>query len=64
MVWPSRWPSGRDLFNIGAEGQIILGSIFAAYIGFAFDLPWFIHLPFAVLGALSEGPSGAASPVS
>lgn len=43
------------LFNIGAEGQIILGSIFAAYIGFAFDLPWFIHLPFAVLGAFVGG---------
>ena len=37
------------------RGQIILGSIFAAYIGFAFDLPWFIHLPFAVLGAFVGG---------
>ncbi|MCU0298319.1 MAG: ABC transporter permease [Candidatus Nanopelagicales bacterium] len=43
------------LFNIGAEGQIILGAIFASYIGFAFDLPWIIHLPFAVLGAIVGG---------
>jgi simple sugar transport system permease protein len=43
------------LFNIGAEGQIILGAIFAAYLGFAFDLPWFIHLPLAVLGGFVGG---------
>ena len=27
------------MFNIGAQGQIILGAIFAGYIGFAFQLP-------------------------
>ena len=27
------------LFNIGAQGQIILGGIFAGFIGFTFDLP-------------------------
>ena len=43
------------LFNIGAEGQIILGSIFAAYIGFQFNLPWFIHLLLAVVGAFIGG---------
>ena len=43
------------LFNIGAEGQIILGSIFAAYIGFGFDLPVFLHLLLAVVGAFVGG---------
>jgi len=43
------------LFNIGAEGQIILGAIFASYIGFTFSLPWFIHLPLAVIGAFIGG---------
>jgi len=43
------------LFNIGAEGQIIMGAIFASYLGFSFSLPWFVHLPLAVLGAFIGG---------
>jgi simple sugar transport system permease protein len=42
------------LFNLGAEGQLIIGGFFAAAVGISFaGLPIFIHLPFAVLaGAL------------
>ncbi|MCU0489287.1 MAG: ABC transporter permease [Anaerolineales bacterium] len=42
------------LFNIGAEGQIFLGAIFAAYIGYAVTgVPAILHLPLALLaGAL------------
>jgi simple sugar transport system permease protein len=40
------------LFNIGAQGQAILGAIVAAYIGFAWHLPPGIHLLLAVLGGL------------
>jgi ABC-type uncharacterized transport system permease subunit len=42
------------LFNIGAEGQLFMGAIFAVWVGYTFTgLPWFIHVPFAVLaGAL------------
>ncbi len=37
------------LFNIGAEGQLHLGALFAVIAGFSFTgLPWFIHLPLAV----------------
>ncbi|MBD8078095.1 ABC transporter permease [Cellulosimicrobium arenosum] len=43
------------LFNIGAQGQIILGGVFAAYIGFTFDLPPGLHLFLAVLGAALGG---------
>jgi general nucleoside transport system permease protein len=43
------------LFNIGAQGQIILGALFAGYIGFAFQLPPGIHLLLAVLGAMLGG---------
>lgn len=43
------------LFNIGAEGQIILGAIFASFIGFKFDLPFGIHLLLAVIGAFVGG---------
>ncbi|MFP5334782.1 MAG: ABC transporter permease [Actinomycetes bacterium] len=43
------------LFNIGAEGQIVLGAIGAAYVGFAWDLPWGVHLLLAVSAALALG---------
>lgn len=48
-------PFKAGLFNIGAEGQIILGAIGAAYIGFTFSLPWGVHLLVAVVGALVMG---------
>jgi ABC-type uncharacterized transport system permease subunit len=43
------------LFNIGAQGQIILGGIFAGFIGFTFDLPFPLHLLLCVLGAALGG---------
>ncbi|MBO3086421.1 ABC transporter permease [Cellulomonas sp. zg-ZUI188] len=43
------------LFNIGAQGQIILGGIFAGFIGFTFDLPMGLHLVLCVLGAALGG---------
>jgi len=43
------------LFNIGAQGQIILGGVFAAFIGFTFSLPPGLHLLLAVLGAALGG---------
>lgn len=43
------------LFNIGAQGQIILGGIFAGFIGFTFDLPPGLHLVLAVFGAALGG---------
>jgi len=43
------------LFNIGAEGQVIVGGMAAVIFGFSFaGLPIFIHLPLALLaGALA-----------
>jgi ABC-type uncharacterized transport system permease subunit len=45
------------LFNIGAEGQIFLGAIFAAFVGYSLKgLPMIIHLPLAFLaGAVGGG---------
>ncbi len=43
------------LFNIGAQGQIILGAIFAGYVGFAWDLPIGLHLLVAVVGGILGG---------
>lgn len=43
------------LFNIGAQGQAILGAIVAAYIGFSWHLPPGIHLIVALLGGMVGG---------
>ncbi|MFF5993379.1 ABC transporter permease [Lysinibacillus sp. KU-BSD001] len=44
------------LFNIGVEGQLIMGWVAAAYVGYAFEgLPKFIHLPLALLAAAAAG---------
>jgi simple sugar transport system permease protein len=51
------------LFNIGGQGQIILGAIFAGFVGFHWHLPVVLHLIVAILagilgGALWGGLSG------
>jgi len=43
------------LFNIGAEGQIVIGGMSALYIGFTFDLPGIILIPLCLLGAMLGG---------
>lgn len=43
------------LFNIGVEGQLIVGWFAAAYVGMAFELPTFIHLPLALIAAALAG---------
>lgn len=43
------------LFNIGVEGQLILGWLAAAWVGYAFELPKIIHLPLALLAAAAAG---------
>jgi ABC-type uncharacterized transport system permease subunit len=44
------------LFNIGVEGQLIIGWLAAVYIGVSFDLPTIIHIPLAIIVA---GVAGA-----
>jgi simple sugar transport system permease protein len=48
-------PFRAGLFNIGAEGQIILGAVFAGYVGFALELPIVAHVAIAVIGGLIGG---------
>ena len=43
------------LFNIGAQGQMIIGATLGAYVGFAWHLPWGIHLFVALCGAALGG---------
>ncbi|MEI4768517.1 ABC transporter permease [Psychrobacillus sp. FJAT-51614] len=50
------------LFNIGVEGQLLVGWFAAAYVGVAFDLPMYIHLPFAIIAAALAGAIWAFIP--
>ncbi len=49
------------LFNIGAQGQLLLGAIMAAYVGFSVSgLPPVLHAPLAlVVGAIAGGLFGS-----
>jgi len=54
------------LFNIGAEGQLALGAVFSAVVGYAlpewlgFDIPAIIHLPLAIIVGMAMGALWAA----
>ena len=51
------------LFNIGGEGQAMLGGLGAALVCLAIPWPhWAIALPFAVIGAAAFGAAWAAIP--
>lgn len=51
------------LFNIGAEGQLFVGGLASVYVGYSVTgLPWFIHLPLAMLVGILAGASWAAVP--
>ena len=44
------------LFNIGAEGQVLMGALCSAYVGYSITgLPAFIHLPLALLAGAFGG---------
>lgn len=43
------------LFNVGGQGQIVMGAICAGYIGFTFHLPIGLHLLLAIFGAVFAG---------
>lgn len=50
------------LFNIGVEGQFLVGWLAAVWVGVAFDLPKVIHLPLAILAAMAAGALWAFIP--
>jgi general nucleoside transport system permease protein len=43
------------LFNIGAQGQLIMGAIVAGYVGFTWHLPPVLHLVVALIGGILGG---------
>ncbi|WP_223588462.1 ABC transporter permease [Neobacillus bataviensis] len=50
------------LFNIGVEGQFIVGWLASVWVGVSFDLPRVIHLPLAILAAMVAGALWAFIP--
>lgn len=43
------------LFNIGAQGQMIMGGLAAAYVGVHLSMPAVIHIPLTLLAAMAAG---------
>ncbi|WP_026496343.1 ABC transporter permease [Butyrivibrio sp. WCD3002] len=43
------------VFNIGAEGQFVVGSLAATVIGILLDLPAVIHIPLCLIAAAAAG---------
>lgn len=43
------------LFNIGVEGQYLVGQLAAAWVGYRFVLPGVVHPAFAMLAAMAAG---------
>ncbi len=51
------------LFNIGAEGQFGIGALTSAFVGYSIHgLPWYIHLPLAMLAGAAGGALWGAIP--
>lgn len=50
------------LFNIGVEGQFLVGWLASVWVGLAFHLPKFIHLPLAIISAMVAGALWAFIP--
>lgn len=43
------------VFNIGAEGQFVVGSLAACVIGILVDVPAYIHVPLCIVAAAAAG---------
>ncbi len=49
------------LFNIGAEGQLFVGALASAYVGYSIKgLPMIVHLPLALAAGAAAGAAWAA----
>jgi simple sugar transport system permease protein len=48
-------PYRAGLFNIGGQSQFIGGAIMAAWLGYAFRMPFFVHVVVCVVGGFAGG---------
>jgi simple sugar transport system permease protein len=49
------------VFNVGVEGQLILGAMASAIVGYIVHLPAIIHLPLMLLAGMAAGGLYASS---
>lgn len=50
------------LWNIGAEGQMLMGALAAGIVGYAVPLPFYLHIPACLLAAFLGGLAWASIP--
>jgi general nucleoside transport system permease protein len=50
------------MFNVGVEGQFLIGAIFGTYVGYALKLPRIVHLPLCLLVGFVAGAAWALVP--
>lgn len=50
------------LWNVGVEGQLLMGALAAGYVGYAFHLPAPLHVTVSLLAAMLAGALWAAIP--
>jgi ABC-type uncharacterized transport system permease subunit len=50
------------LFNIGVQGQLFMGSVFAVVVGYSVELPPILHISLALLAGIIGGALWAAIP--
>ncbi|HLJ71634.1 MAG TPA: ABC transporter permease [Roseiarcus sp.] len=50
------------LWNIGAEGQMLMGALAAGIVGYAVSLPVYLHIPLCVIAAFLGGAAWAGIP--
>ena len=43
------------LFNIGVQGQMLIGGMAGLWVGFSIDVPMILHIPLAVIAAIIGG---------
>ncbi len=55
-------PFKVGLFNIGGEGQLLVGGFAAGFVGFYFELPALLHVPAALLAGMLGGAIWALVP--
>jgi len=48
------------LFNIGVEGQLLVGAMASVYVATNFSLPWIIHMPLCIIVGMLAGGLWAA----
>ncbi|HWP69345.1 MAG TPA: hypothetical protein VN437_08580, partial [Rectinemataceae bacterium] len=51
-----------NVTNIGVEGQMLFGALAAGIVGYYVHLPWFLHIPLAIIAAGLAGALWAYIP--